>query len=55
MNVFDLAWYFEGETALKDVKHATIMAPTLEDAKERWLSVEPNAKFLDAISKNLTA
>jgi hypothetical protein len=55
MNVFDLAWYLEGETALKDVKYATVMAPTMEEAKIKWLATEPNAKFLDAISKNLTA
>jgi hypothetical protein len=55
MNVFELAWYFEGEQAAKDVKFATIMATTMDEAKGKWLATEPNAKFLDAISKNLTA
>jgi hypothetical protein len=55
MNVFDIAWYFEGETAFKDVKHAMIMAPDLEAAKTKWLATEPNAKFLDVLCKSLTA
>jgi len=55
MNVFDLAWYFEGETAFKDVKHATIFASNLDEAKTKWLTTEPKAKFLDALCKNLTA
>ena len=55
MNVFQIAWYLEGEHGAKDVKLATIMATTMEEAKKRWLATEPNAKFLDALSKNLTA
>jgi hypothetical protein len=55
VNVFDIAWYFEGETAFKDVKHAMIMAPDLEAAKSKWLATEPNAKFLDVLCKSLTA
>jgi len=55
MNVFELAWYFEGETAAKDVKFATIFATSMEAAKETWLATEPKAKFLDALSKNLNA
>ena len=55
MNVFNLAWYLDEETATGDVKFATIMALTMKEAKEKWLATEPKAKFLDAISKNLTA
>ena len=54
MNAWDIAWYIKPDRLITDIKHATILAPTLEEAKTKWLVTKPECTILDALCRNLT-
>ena len=54
MKVFDIAYYYQGEYGIANVKFATIFAPDLNEAKARWLQTDSKALIINELSKEIT-
>ena len=54
MKVFDIAFYYQGQYGMKNVKFATIIAPDLNSAKTKWMTTDSKALILDDLCKELT-
>ena len=54
MKIFDIAYYYEGQYGVENVKFATIMALNLYEAKERWMRTDSKALIIDNLCKELS-
>ena len=43
MESWNIAWRLEGEYGIKNIKNAIMVAPTLHEAKMKWLAIKPEA------------
>lgn len=53
MTCYSIAYRFTGETQLTDVKRAEIFADTFDEARKKFLAIEPNAILILDMSYDL--